>query len=89
MVGDNVLDAVGVLVGAAVGGRERPVSDLDVAFGFPHGQGGVGDVPGAGEPLGRGRGEGRLWESGGGGWAESDWLLHAEIRRRVSVLHVC
>ena len=83
MVGNHVLDAVGALVGAAVGGWERPVSDLDIAFRFPHGQGGVSDVPGAREPLGGGRGEGGLREGGGRGWAEGDGALHVEMGPRA------
>lgn len=83
LIGDDVFDTVGALVGTAVGGWEGPVSDLDIALRFPHGQGGVGDVPCAGEPLGGGRGERGLGESGGRGGAEGDRTLHDEMRQPV------
>lgn len=47
LVGYRVVEAVS----ARFGGFEGFVSYADVALGFPHGQGGVGYVPGAGQPL--------------------------------------
>ena len=51
MVGYRVIEAVS----ARFGGFEGFVGYADVALGFPHGQGGVGYVPCASQPLwGRG-----------------------------------
>ncbi|KAJ8603941.1 hypothetical protein MRB53_042008 [Persea americana] len=61
LVGDQVVDAVGVVGGdRGLAGREGGVLDAHVALALPHRQGGVSDVPGLCEPL-----DGRLLECGG------------------------
>lgn len=76
LVGDGIVEARD----AASAGFERAVGDGDVAFGFPEGQRGVGDVPDA-EEFGRGGGEeaGR-WDGRVCRWgADYDWFGHLEL----------
>ena len=51
LIRDDVVEAIGGnLRGGARGGVEGSISDCDIAFGRPHGEGGVSDMPGSGEP---------------------------------------